>query len=159
LWIVHCSGFYLFFILLLFFFGLINYFFLKFRNGSDAAESKPWPGERVVSGASAAGNHESSLHPPSSTDTSAVIARTANELGLRPEYFLPTSNSTLLQDSDIISPHTLEGSTFNTEDVIKSKLKGGRHDINDSHREKTNASGFGADEAVENPFEVCFMQF
>ena len=61
------------------------------------------------------------------------------------------------QESSTISPQTLEGSTFNVEDIFKSgaEAPAGVGDGKQEYVARLDGSGFNAEDATENPFEVC----
>ena len=80
-----------------------------------------------------------------------------DQSGLQSQYFRPTSTSSVLQDSGIISAKTPEESTFNVEDIFRSRAEAppgvGHEKQGDESR--LDASGFNAEDFPENPFEVC----
>ena len=80
-----------------------------------------------------------------------------DQSGLQSKFFMPTSTTSMLQDSNAISTPTLEGSTFNVEDIFKSGAEAppGGSRGKQGNEARLDASGFNAEDVTENPFEVC----
>ncbi|XP_076470000.1 uncharacterized protein LOC143300290 [Babylonia areolata] len=111
------------------------------------------PPFRYVSGASADSDQPVTSDPPPVTEIppSSHTEEDA-ESGLQPKFFMPTSSHSLLQDSEVISPHSLEGSTFHVEDILKPAVDQSKQGT----VPRTDVSGVSGQDVPENPFEDQF---